>query len=55
MDEFHINLMMISTLGERLRCRQRSRKEKEESSEEGEEKRRRFDKLHFSAEKYFEW
>ena len=42
MDEFHIFLenTVISTLGKRLSCRHRSRKEKrEESSEEGEAKR----------------
>ena len=36
---------VISSLGKRLNCHQRSRKEEEESSEEGEAKRHRFGEL----------
>ena len=60
MDEFHINFNILGKYGDfnswqkaELSSPVKKRK-REESSEEGEEKRRWFGELYFSAEKHYE-
>ena len=60
MDEFHINFNILGKYGDfnswqkaELSSPVKKRK-REESSKEGEEKRRQFGELYFSAEKHYE-